>query len=98
MDSFTIINNKDRQRFETMIDGDYAYIDYRAHDGQMVLMHTFVPEKLRGRHIADELAKFALAYVEKEKIEAKIYCSFITTYVKRHPEYDRWKSKLVKDV
>ena len=94
----TIINNKDRQRFEAKIDDDYAYIDYRMHDGQMVLMHTFVPVKLRGKHIADELARFALAYLEKEKIPAKIYCPFVTAYIQRHPEYQHWKSKLTKDI
>lgn len=85
--NITVTNNPARQRFEALVEGDYAYIDYRMHGGQMYLMHTFVPEKLRGKKIADELARFALAYIAHEKIDVRIYCPFVTKYVQRHPEY-----------
>ncbi len=83
----TIVNNKDRQRFEAMVEGEYAYIDYRWHEGEFVIMHTFVPEGLRGKGIADKLAYHVLEYAKKENLHTKVYCSFVRTYVSRHPEY-----------
>lgn len=82
-----IRNNAESHRFEMEFEGEFAYVEYRLHDGAMYLMHTFVPEKLRGRKIADQLALFALDYIEKEKIRVKIYCPFIGLFVKRNARY-----------
>lgn len=82
-----IVDNKDRQRYEASLDGEYAYIEYRWHENELVLMHTFVPEALRGRGIADKLAHHVLEYVKAENLRARIYCTFLRTYLKRNPEY-----------
>jgi uncharacterized protein len=82
-----IVDNKDRQRFEVLIEGEYAYIDYRWHENELVLMHTFVPEALRGRGIADKLARHVLEDVKTKNLRSKIYCPFLRTYLQRHPEY-----------
>jgi len=94
MDDINIVNNTKRHRFETTMNGEEAYVEYQQDGNTIMLTHTFVPEKLRGQHIADHLAKFALAYVENENLEAKIYCPFISTYVRRHPENEKWQGML----
>jgi predicted GNAT family acetyltransferase len=91
VDNFVITDNKKLQRFETHVDDDIAFVEYRMHAGTIYLMHTFVPEKLRGRRIADALATFALGYVEKNKLPVKIYCPFITAFIHKHPELERWR-------
>jgi uncharacterized protein len=82
-----IVDNKDRQRFEVLIEGEYAYIDYRWHEGELVIMHTFLPEAMRGMGIADKLAHHVLEYVKTSNLHARVYCSFVRTYIIRHPEY-----------
>jgi len=83
-----IINNEKRRRFETEIDGEFAYVDYRFYKGDIALMHTFVPEFARGRRISSNLAKFALEYVKEQKLKLMVYCPFIAKYIKLHPEYE----------
>jgi len=51
-------------------------------------MHTFVPESLEGRGLASALAKFALEYAKGKNLQVIVYCPFVATYLKRHPEYN----------
>ena len=84
----SIINNTERNRFETEIDGEFAYVEYRFYKDDMALMHTFVPDPARGKGISSALAKFALEYVKEKKINLIVYCPFIAKYIKQHPEYE----------
>jgi len=83
-----ITNNPKLSRFETEINGEFAYVDYRFYKGDMALMHTFVPESARGRGIASALAKFSLEYVKANKLKLMVYCPTIAKYIKIHPEYE----------
>jgi len=82
-----VINNLDRQRFEIDVDGEFAFIEYRINDGTIYLMHTFVPDALRGQGLAQKLAEFALDTICTEKLPLKIYCPFVTKYIQEHPQY-----------
>ena len=92
-----IINNKEKSRFELFLDPEYAYIDYRYYEEKIALMHTFVPDSHRGQGLADQLAKFALEYIETNKIKALVYCPFVTKYIERHPDYRHLVTMLKKD-
>lgn len=80
------IINEDRLRFEIPVGPEFAYLDYRWHHNDLVLMHTFVPEAARGQHMADRLAAFALQYAATNKLKVIVYCPFVSAYLKRHPE------------
>jgi uncharacterized protein len=82
-----VINNLDRQRFELEIAGEFAFIEYRMNEGAIYLMHTFVPDNLRGQGLAQKLAQFALDMIHQEKLPLKIYCPFVTKYIQEHPQY-----------
>jgi predicted GNAT family acetyltransferase len=88
METFKINNNKDRQQFQVLVDGELAFLEYRMHDGRIVLMHTEVPEKLGGRGIGSALAAYSLNYARENHLPVKVYCPFVLSYLKRHPEYD----------
>ncbi len=64
-----------------------AGLEYRLHEGMIVLMHTEVPATLGGRGIGTALAEYALKYARANHLPAKVYCPFVAAYVKRHPEY-----------
>lgn len=83
-----IINNTKLSRFETEINGEFGYVDYRFYKGDIALMHTFVPESARGKGISSGLAKFVLEYVKEKNLGLIVYCPFIAKYIKLHPEYE----------
>jgi predicted GNAT family acetyltransferase len=81
-----IYNNQQRQQFQIEIDGQLASLEYRLHEGTIVLMHTEVPPALGGRGIGSALAEYALNYARTHHLPVKIYCPFVAAYVRRHPE------------
>ncbi len=84
----SIINNTKLSRFETKINGEFAYVDYRFYKDDIALMHTFVPEVARGKGISSALAKFALEYVKEQNLKLIVYCPVIAKYIKQHQEYE----------
>ena len=50
-------------------------------------MHTEVPAAAEGQGIGSRLAREALEYARREKLKVLAECSFVASYVERHPEY-----------
>jgi uncharacterized protein len=84
---YEIRNNEQESRFETTVEGHTAVAEYRLDDGAMTLTHTAVPSALEGRGIAGALAKHALSHAREKNLRVVAQCSYIATYIKRHPEY-----------
>jgi len=87
MDAISIVNNEKEQQFQVMVEGEKAFLEYRMHDGVIVLMHTEVPAKLAGRGIASALATFAMDHARRYNLPVKVYCPFVVTWLQKHPEY-----------
>jgi predicted GNAT family acetyltransferase len=83
-----IINNTKRNRFETEINGKFAYLDYEFFNGVMNLFHTFVPPKDRHQGIAFALVEFALEYAKSEHLKVIAGCPTVSIYIEQHPEYE----------
>ena len=73
-------------RFELHRDGHIAFIDYRLHDGIVDLIHTEVPEQLRGGGVGSELVRSALDWIRDNGYRARVGCPFVAAYIQRHPE------------
>jgi len=86
MTPLTILNNEQNMQFQLFLDDEMAYLEYRMHDGILVLMHTDVPDKLGGKGIASALAGHAFNYARAHNMKVKLYCPFVLTWVKKHPE------------
>jgi predicted GNAT family acetyltransferase len=86
MESLEIINNEQQQQFQVRLEGELAYLEYRLYKGDIALMHTEVPEKLSGRGIASALAEYAIKYAREKKIPVMVYCPFVASWLKKHPE------------
>jgi len=83
-----IQNNESAHRFEALVDGHVAFVQYRySNTGEIVFTHTEVPRPLAGRGIGSKLARFALDYARDRALRAASTCSFISSYVENHPEY-----------
>jgi predicted GNAT family acetyltransferase len=74
-------------RFEIERDGETAYLDYSLSGNILELIHTEVPEKLRGMGIASSLAENALQWAKERNLKVDIVCPTVQDYITKHPEY-----------
>ena len=88
-----IVRNEEKLRFETKVNDELGYIDYRWYKGSLALLHIFVPVEGRGKGVPEALAKFALEYAKVQNLKVMVYCSYIAKYIKLHPEYQALKDR-----
>src|SRR5271154_6730902 len=74
-------------RFEIERDGEVAYLEYSLSGNILELIHTEVPEKLRGAGLASSLAENALQWARERNLKVDIVCPTVLDYVGKHPEY-----------
>jgi len=86
--NFDITHNQEKMRFEVMVDGEKAFLEYRMKGNDIAFMHTEVPETLSGKGIASALAVYAFKYAKENNLPVIVYCPFVKTFLKRHPEYN----------
>ena len=87
MVDYVVHRNEATHRFEIALGGKIAKIDYARSNGRLNLLHTEVPKPDEGQGIGSNLAKAALEYARAEKLEVIPTCPFISSYIKRHPEF-----------
>src|ERR1700748_1868166 len=85
-ENITVKDNTEAQRFEAVVSGHTAVAMYEIAAGVITFTHTRVPESLRGKGIANELAKVALAAARERGLKVVPKCTFFASYMKRHPE------------
>ena len=81
-----ITRNAASQRFESKVDGLLCRCDYRMHGNTMMLVHTEVPPQLEGRGIASLLVRAAFDHARQNGMDVLPVCSYVRTWVERHPE------------
>jgi uncharacterized protein len=74
-------------RFEIERNGRVAYLDYTLTDKVLQLLHTEVPEPLRGEGLTSELAQSALDWAREHGVKVDVICESVAAYVSKHPEY-----------
>lgn len=82
-----IRDNKAQSRFETDAGGEVAVAYYTRTPGVMTFTHTEVPSELQGKGIASRLVRGALQAARAEGLKVVPRCSFVTSYIARHPEF-----------
>lgn len=75
------------KRFVTEIDGHLAHADYQLDGDRIVFTHTFVPPELRGRGIAEQLVRPALAHARAHNLRVAPACSYVAAFIARHREF-----------
>jgi predicted GNAT family acetyltransferase len=79
-------DNKAQSRFELDVEGAVAFANYRLTPSAVMITHTETPRCLRGRGIASELVKGALALIRADGRKVVAGCSFVVDYLAKHPE------------
>lgn len=74
-------------RFELERDGRVAYLEYTLSGQVLALLHTEVPDALRGTGIASDLAKTALDWARENHLKVDVVCPFVAKFLEHHPEY-----------
>ena len=74
-------------RFELERDAHLAYLEYNLAGKVLQLIHTEVPEALRGKGVASSLAESALQWAREHGVKVDVICCSVAAYLKRHPEY-----------
>jgi len=83
-----VAENEAEQRFEATIDNETGgTLDYVFDGRVMVTTHTVVSLDYEGRGVGSHLAAAALTYASEKGLKVRPECSFIASYIAKHPEF-----------
>jgi len=74
-------------RFELERNGHVASLQYTVAGHVLALLHTEIPEALRGSGIASTLAQTALDWARDHHLKVDVVCPFVAAFLETHPEY-----------
>ncbi len=74
-------------RFSARVEGRPCLLDYRLQGTTMTILHTEVPEALRGRGIAAVLVRAAFEAARSAGWRVVPACAYAAAWVRRHPGY-----------
>ena len=83
-----VIDNKEKNRFETEVDGHLAIIEYSVMPNILSLNHTEVDRALAGKGVGGELVEKVLLELELRGLKVIPECPFIKRYIEKHPEWN----------
>ncbi|KAA5546527.1 GNAT family N-acetyltransferase [Adhaeribacter rhizoryzae] len=83
-----IQHDKEAQEFTAQLEGDQAELAYALPEDDVIdFQHTFVPEDYRNEGVANQLIEAGLNYAKEQKFKVIASCPAVSTYVRRHKEY-----------
>ena len=74
-------------RFEMERDGSVAYLEYTLSPGVLELIHTEVPDRMRGSGVAYELIQSALEWARENKVKVDVVCPIVAGFIRKNPQY-----------
>ena len=87
-----VVHKEDVHRFELEVEGAVSYIEYQVKEAKVfAFMHTLVPDAHKGKGVASQLTKGAFEWCKEHDVQIIPVCSFIVTFIKRHPEWNAIK-------
>lgn len=88
MSGMDIVKNEAESRYELHVEGELVgFVDYIVDGCVVELPHTYVNPAHGGQGYAGRLANFALEDVQAQGKSVRPTCSYIASYVDKHPEY-----------
>ena len=81
-----VVHNEGASRFELRLQGQLCIAKYDVIDGVMWLTHTETPPAVRGRGFAAKVVRAALDHARAHGLKVRPACSYVRTYLRRHPE------------
>lgn len=87
-DNVEVRHNESAHRFEAEVQGLRAVLVYKILPGIMLIQHTEVPREVEGRGLAAKLTRVALEYARSKSFQVVPACSYTSSYMAKHPEYN----------
>ncbi len=85
--SIVVRDNPELQRFEMQVVRQMAVAEYRIRDGVITFFHTEVPPAIEGKGMGSRLVEGALKQVRERGLKVVSRCSFVSHFLRQHPEY-----------
>jgi predicted GNAT family acetyltransferase len=85
--SMEVKNDEKAGKFYATVEGQEAKIEYEKSGEVYDLLHTFVPEELRGHGVAEQLVTGALEQIQRQGARFLPSCPYIQGFLKSHPQY-----------
>jgi uncharacterized protein len=82
-----VIDDVRRHRFEVVVDGEVAFINYKVEGDRLILVHTEVPKALSGRGLGTALVRSALNEARRRGQRIVPECEFVFAFIQRNPEF-----------
>jgi predicted GNAT family acetyltransferase len=79
-----VVDNPDRSRFEMFVEGQTSFLSYSMGLNTVTLVHTEVPERLRGRGFGTALVKGAVERARARGLRVIAQCAFAKAYLRKH--------------
>lgn len=83
---YPITHYPQQNRFDTIVEGETAHVEYRLVEESLDIIHTIVPKPLAGRGVAAALVKEAYRYAIANKLKPKATCPYAIMWLQRHPQ------------
>jgi len=81
-----VTDNQAASRFEIRDGGHLAELRYHRSGNRLALIHTEVPDELRGRGLSGRLVAAAVTRAAREGLTIVPYCPFARRWLERHPD------------
>ena len=91
--SLEVRNDEEKRKFHALVEGHEAKIEYVKSGETYNLLHTFVPEELRGHGVGEQLVQGVLDQIRAQGAKFIATCPFVQAFLKRHPEYQEEKAE-----
>ncbi len=82
-----VVDNPARNRYELVLEGGVAFVNYLVAGKLRVLTHSEVPPALRGHGIGAALVAGALQLARAQGLSVKARYSFVAQFIERNPQY-----------
>lgn len=87
LDELNVLHVPEKSRFEIRMDSLVAELTYTLHGDTITFLHTGVPSEWEGQGVGGKLVKTGLDHARSSGFKIRSMCSFVSAYLKRHPEY-----------
>ena len=81
-----VVDDTHDNRFELGPEGESGELVYRLSGNRLVLVHTEVPEALRGRGLGGRLVRAAVERAAAESLTLVPICSYAREWLTTHPD------------
>lgn len=78
-----IRHEPEQQRFVALVEGHQSLANYRLSGRLVDFNHTYVPDALRGRGIAEKLVVAALQWARAENYTIEASCGYVVRFLKK---------------